>query len=335
MKIKILSLILISLILISGGWYVYSRSAKKVDSSKPTKIGIIYKGAGFQKVVDGFEAGMRESVDVESHPFVLIKKAVQGDTQTDFDAVTAEVIADGADVLFVVAIEPMIAAQKMTRENNVPVVFAFGGDPVETDFVKSLRSSENNFTGVTWLAWGLSGKRLEILKEMIPTIKKVTAITRTKSKAAEISFRSIDAVSDPLGIAVSRKEVSTVAEMKLAISGIASDNADAIYYVPDPFILRNADLLIRASLEKKLPIIFHEGKFAYDGALAGYGPKFFDAGKQASRLMKKIVFDGVHPTDIPSEAATSFEFVINQKTADALGISISPGLLSRADKVIR
>jgi len=152
--------------------------------------------------------------------------------------------------------------------------------------------------------------------------------------AAEVSFKYIDAVSKSLGVTVSKREVKTVSDMEQALSLISKENADAIYYVPDPFILRNAKLLIAASLEKKLPIIFHEGSFANDGALAAYGPKFFDAGKQASRLMKKIVVDNALPADIPTEAVTNFEFIINQKTARALGIVISPDVLSRADKVI-
>lgn len=325
---------ILAAIILSVGGYAYFLTATKQKAIEPVKIGIIYKGASFQEIVDGFIEGLSGQVDSQKYPYTIIKRDVLGDEQADFDKAVAEVIAGGADALFVVAIEPMNAAKNATKENKIPVVFAFGGNPVATGNVASLQNSGNNFTGVTWLSWELSGKRLEILKEMVPSIKRVTAITRTQSKAAEVSFHYIDAVSGKLGIAISKKEVKTVADIERSLAEITSKNADAILYVPDPFIVRNAKLIIAASLEKKLPIVFPEGKFAYDGALASYGPKFFDAGKQASRLMKKIIVDGARPTDIPIEAAANFEFIINLKTARTLGLTINPEILSRADKVI-
>lgn len=333
--LKTTIIILVALVILFVAFLGYSQLSQNSTDQEPIKIGIISKGVSFEKVVEGFEVGLNEYAEAAGRPITIIRNEILGDTPADYNKTVADTIAEGATALFAVALEPMRASVLMTEENQIPVIYAFGGDPVETGFVNSLKSSENNLTGVTWLAWPLSGKRLEILHEIVPTMERITTITKTQSKSADISFRSITETAEKLDLKITQKVVKTIDDVDGYLRGVNSDNADAIYYVPDPFILRNADTIIAASLEKKLPTIFHESKFVHDGALASYGPKFFDAGKQASRLMSKIIFEGLTTSEIPSESALDFEFVINIDTANKLGIVVSPEILSRADEVIK
>lgn len=308
---------------------------KKMASKKTDiTIGIIYKGSDFKPVVDGFKNGWND-IEKNGRTINYIEEEVSGIEQEDFDRVAANIASKKPDLIFAVAVEPIRGAQKATKESGIPVVFAFGGNPEKSGLVKTTQNPGENMTGITWRAWELSGKRLEILKEIDPRVKKIIIFGKAGSQSLATSLEYILPVAKELGIATMVKEVSTEKDFSETLSLVSRKTADAVYYAPDPFILRNADQLIANAIANKMPAIFHEERFTKKGALASYGANFEGAGKQATRLAAKIIMGGASPKDIPVETVLSLDLSVNLNTAKLIGITIPDSVLSNATTIIR
>ena len=244
-------------------------------------------------------------------------------------------VDQNVDLIFAASLEPVVAAKKVTSVNKIPVVLALGGNPALIGLVESIQKPGGNITGMTWLAWELSGKRLEILAKIDPRIKRVMVFGKKGSKPMKFSLESIKPVAERLGITIILKEVSDFKDLEKVVKNISRKDADAIYYAPDPFISRYSTFLINHSLEQKLPTIFADEYFAQQGALASYGGNFVSSGKQASRIAGKILFENQVPQDLPIESVNKVDLAINLASAAKIGLTIPQEVLSLTQIVIR
>lgn len=329
---RIFSMFGIAVVVVGFAWLLFSTSVVIKDNTETVTVGIIYKGIGFKDVADGFVEALN-AIATDGKRVEYMIEEVKGSDQKDFDVVAENMAARKVDLIFAVALEPIAAAKKATEKNGIPVVFALGGNPIIAGFVKDFLP-EGNLTGVTWLAWELSGKRLEILDRIIPDLKNIVVIGKEGSKGTEISLQSVNSVAERLGILVTVKEISTQGELESAIASISHKDTDAIFYAPDPFLQRNANLFIKQSLKEEIPVMFHEERFVRDGATVAYGPNFRDSGKRAAQIAGKILFNGVSPKDIVVETISESYLSVNLVSAKAIGLDIPSEILSSADTVI-
>ena len=223
------------------------------------------------------------------------------------------------------------AASKAT--STIPIVMISGGDPVKLGVAASLSKPGGNVTGISSVNEELSGKRLEILKEIVPGMHRVAVVLYPESSAGSEGFKNYESAARVLNLQVRAVEIHTSAEIGPAIAGIAKMNVQAIAVMGSTLLTSNKKDVVAAVEKVRLPSIYSISDFSHAGGLLAYAPNLSDRFRQAAIFVGKIL-KGAKPGDLPIEQPTKFELVVNMKTAKALGIKIPNSILVRADKVI-
>jgi putative ABC transport system substrate-binding protein len=215
----------------------------------------------------------------------------------------------------------------------VPVVYAFSGDPVIAGFADSLARPHANMTGVTFMAPELTAKRLELLREIIPTVSRVAILAYPEHPGEQLELAYSKDTAQRLGISIDYYPTSKVEDLSAALGKMAADPPQAISLFADGFALQNRDRTIGFAMEHRLPVISGWPIFAESGALCCYGPNLRESYRRLAYYAARMV-KGAKPADLPIEQPTKFELVVNMKTAKALGLTLPAPILSRADQVI-
>jgi putative ABC transport system substrate-binding protein len=243
----------------------------------------------------------------------------------------AELIALVPDVILAsttVAVAPLL---ELTR--TVPIVFVNAADPVGGGFVKSLARPGGNATGFAIIEYGMSGKWLELLKEIAPRTARV-AVLRDSAVAAGIGqFGAIQAVAPALDVEISPVDVRDASEIERAMAAFASSGNGGLIVTASVLATLHRDLIIRLAARHKLPAVYFAHSFVAGGGLISYGPDYIDQYRRAASYVDRIL-KGEKPADLPVQAPTKYELAINLKTAKALSLDVPPTLLARADEVI-
>jgi putative ABC transport system substrate-binding protein len=216
---------------------------------------------------------------------------------------------------------------------TIPIVFVSLGDPIAEGWVASLARPGANLTGVAGLSPELAGKRLELLRELVPSLAKVAVLWNPANRAEEVAVKATEAAAHSVGMTVVVEYVGSPSEFDRAFSAIARSGAQAIVVLPDPMFLANREQLVTLSNRSRLPAIYMETGFVTAGGLISYGPNFTELFRRAAAYVDKIL-KGVKPGDLPIEQPTKFVLAINLKTAAAIGITAPTSILLRADEVI-
>jgi ABC-type uncharacterized transport system substrate-binding protein len=224
-------------------------------------------------------------------------------------------------------IAPLLQATR-----RVPIVFVLAIDPVGAGFVTNLAHPGGNATGFTMFEYGMSGKWLELLKEIAPRMTRV-AVLRDPSIASGIGqFGALQAVGPSMGVELSPVDVHDPGEIERAITAFARTSNGGLIVTASPLATRHRNLIITLAARHRLPAVYASRYFTVDG-LMSYGPDLIDQYRRATTYVDRIL-KGENPGDLPVQAPTKYNLVINQKTAGALGLTIPPALLARADEVI-
>jgi putative ABC transport system substrate-binding protein len=223
----------------------------------------------------------------------------------------------------------------MVRERirSIPVVFAFSGDPVAAGFVNTMSHGQGNLTGLSYMAVELNGKRLDLLKELLPGVKRVTLLTNPIHPGEQLEVAESQRVAAALGMELDYLQVRTPAEFPAAFATMRSSKTQAIVAVPDNLVMLQRHQLSEFAKEQKIPVISGWGEFARDGGLMTYGPNSSNFFRRLAIYADRIL-KGARPSELPIEQPTRFELVINLKTAKALDLAVPPTLLARADELI-
>ena len=239
----------------------------------------------------------------------------------------AELVRLNVDVIVASPTASIRAAQRATK--TIPIVMALSGDPVGSGFVASLAHPGGNITGLTSVAQELTAKRLELLKAIAPAMSRVSFLANRSTPKRFVT--EIEAAGRVLGTQISPVMVEDAGELDRAFAAMAKARVDGLVVdlVLDEYRRQIADLAIR----HRLPTISGPREFAEAGALMAYGPDYPDLFRRAAIYTDRIL-KGAKPADLPVEQPTKFELVINMKTAKALGITIPPSILARADQII-
>jgi len=248
-----------------------------------------------------------------------------------FPELAAELVRLNVSVI-VVAGEPMIITARQATA-TIPIVMAAVGDPVGRGFVASLARPGGNITGVSNLAVEMTGKWLELLKEAVPKAMKVAALRNPANPTHAVLWRETQEAARTLGVQAQPAEAKTVEEIDLAFAAMAKERPGALIVFPDPLFNGNRVRVAALAERYRLPWLTMSRETADAGALMSYGPSIRDNYRRAAGFVDRIL-KGAKPADMPVEQARQFELFINLKTAKALGLTIPPSLLGRADHVI-
>ena len=305
-------------------------SAKK----KQYKVGIVYMGGkSFSQTVEGFKAGMRNLGYKDGKNIVYEVVNTSGSKEKIANAVK-EVIEKKVNVIYAITTPVTKEVQRLTEGKPIPVVFSVVADPVGSKFVKSIKEPGGNMTGVTNLAIELTEKRLEMFKRIVPNLKKVMWIYDPNADVSVKAAEHARNVCKKMGISYVEIKASNQDELLKVISSIKNSDADGILHVTNALLVANNKLLIDRTKKEKVPYFTTDAEIVEEGALANYGPNFYDIGRQSARLVDKVL-TGIKPGTIPVEAPDKYDFIINLKTANAIDIKISENVLSMATRVIK
>jgi putative ABC transport system substrate-binding protein len=223
------------------------------------------------------------------------------------------------------------AAKNATKA--IPIVMASDADPVGTGHVASLARPGGNITGLTTFAIGLSGKRLEILREAIPGISRVAVVWNPALPQSVTAFNETKVAARTLGVQLQSMEVRAASDLETAFQAATRDRVGALTVVSDALMFTHRARIVELAARQRLPTMHTQSLWVEAGGLMSYGAHFPDLHRRAAGYVDKIL-KGAKPADLPVEQPTKFELVINMKTAKALGLTIPPSLLLRADQVI-
>jgi putative tryptophan/tyrosine transport system substrate-binding protein len=249
---------------------------------------------------------------------------------TRLTEIAAEFVDLKVNVILATGTAPALVAKQATA--TIPIVFAFAGDPLGTGLVASLTRPGGNVTGLSNEAADLDGKRIELLREIVPRLSRLGVLANVDYPAAALEMNEVQAAARTLGLEVVIFEVRSGKDIELGFEAL-KDKADAVFLVGDPLMSSNRSRINTLALATRLPTIYVQREYVDAGGLISYGANFPDMFRRAAELVDEIL-RGAKPADIPVEEPTKFELVINLTTAKALGLTIPPTLLARADEVI-
>jgi ABC-type uncharacterized transport system substrate-binding protein len=320
---------IIALVLVSGGLLTSDVCAE--ERAQPIKIGVLTASWGPTPQVVGLRDGLLELGYRENEQFVLGVRFTQGDL-TALPAAARELVQYGVDIIVTSEDSPAQAAQLATT--HIPIVFVSGSDPVGLGLIQSFAQPGGNITGVTDVQLELSPKRLERFHEIVPNLKRVLFPYDAADAVAVTQARAYREAARRLKIELVEKPVRTEEEAQATLAQISKGEVDGILG-PISASLNILGFILEAASQQAIPTMFGGAAFWEErGALASYGPDFHETGRQAARLVDKIL-KGANPAEIPVEVNPKIEFAINLRVAKALGLTIAPEVLYRADRIIR
>jgi len=242
-----------------------------------------------------------------------------------------ELAASSPDVIVAAGTLSVAALQRVTR--TVPIVFNNVSDPVGAGFINSLARPGANITGFMLLEYSSSAKSLELLKDIAPSVTRAAVLRDPANPAGIAQFGAIQTAAQSLGVAVSPISVMDAGEIERAVTAFVNSGNGGLIVTPSGSVSNHRDLIVTLAARHKLPAIYAYRFNVADGGLMSYGPDLFDQYRGAAVYVDRIL-KGEKPGDLPVQAPTKFELVINLKTAKALGLTVPPSLLARADEVI-
>jgi putative ABC transport system substrate-binding protein len=242
-----------------------------------------------------------------------------------------ELTREKVDVI--VAQGAAVTAAKMSS-TVVPIVFGYSGDPIEAGFIVSLARPGGNMTGITWLAFELVGKRLELLKEAVPVVSRVAVLANPAHPGEQRELRETQGTAKAVGTTLQYHQVRTTADFDAAFDAVIKEKANALLVFPDALTSAHRNQIAEFTAKHRLPSMFGRQESVDAGGLMFYGSDRLVGYRRAAYYVDKIL-KGSKPGELPIEQPTKFELIINLKAAKQIGLTIPPNVLGRADKVIK
>ena len=304
--------------------------AVEAQQARVYRVGVVLQGGPYSPAVDGLRDGLRELGLEEGKQFVLHVRDAKGDLKS-VEAAARSLEGEKVDLIYAVATSVTLAAKRATK--NVPIVFYAGTDPVAVGLVESFRKPGGRLTGIHGQLTDLTAKRLQLLKEMIPRLRRVVTFYSPDNPAAQQSVKIARDGARQLKVELLERPVASVEELRAGLRALRPGEADAFFYVADAMVASQAELIIDTARAKRLPTMFSEKGSVAKGALASYGESYYALARLSAKQVHRILL-GANPGDLPVEQLDRLLFFINLKTAKALGLTIPQSVLMRADEVI-
>jgi ABC-type uncharacterized transport system substrate-binding protein len=308
-----------------------SLTAGAPPSKKPVRIGVLFPSTPPSYTADVFEQALRQLGWIRGQN-TLLEYRWAAERYERLPQLAAELVQLPVDVLVTISTPAAQAAKHATT--TIPIVMMFVSDAVHEDLVVSLARPGGNLTGVSSAYDDLIGKRLELLKEVVPGLSRVGVLYNPLFPGTVLAVRETQAMAQALGMALHLVEAHDYGELTHAFTALQHARAEALMVLADPFLLRSAGVIAGLAMGSRLPTIFEERSPVETGGLMVYGVNWVEVVRHAATYVDKIL-KGAKPTDLPVERPMKYELVINLKTAKALGLTIPPSLLLLANEVIQ
>lgn len=307
--------------------------ANAQPAAKVPRIGVLFPGspANAMQFIDAFAKGLRENGYVEGQNIVVERRFGEGKREQIVEA-AAELVRLKLDVI-VTATDMSIAELKRLAPST-PIVMSNATDPVGTGFVASLARPGGSITGIASISPELNAKRIELLREVVPGLSRVAIMWNPDDRGSAFDVKAMESAARALGLQFQSVEVSRAEDLERAFSTLTTGRAEAVIVIASALTYTNRSQIASLALQYRLPSMYGAGPNAEAGGLIAYGPSYAETWRRSATYVHKIL-QGSKPGDLAVEQPTTFEFVINAKTAKALGLTIPPSLLLRADQVIQ
>ena len=318
------------IIVVGGSMLVGPLVAEAQLPGTVPRVGVIHHGGDWQLWAEGLQQGLRELGLGEDRHLVLETRETRGDLKA-VEVAARDLERGKVTLICTAATSVTLAAKRATTQT--PIVFFAGSDPVTAGLVEGFAKSGGRLTGVYNRLLDLTGKRLEILKEMIPKLARVVTFYDPGNTVAQEGARLGRQAAQQLRVQLIERRVSSIEELRVSLQELKPREVDAYFYTPDAMVGSQSQLVIDAAKAKRWPTMFHEVGRVAKGALASYGYNYREAGRMSAKHVQRILA-GAQPKDLPVEGYDKIEFALNRRTAREIGFMIAPLLLLRADQVV-
>jgi putative tryptophan/tyrosine transport system substrate-binding protein len=293
-------------------------------------VGVLYRGGGYSTQLDSFRDELRRAGLREGAHLRIDIRELTGNFQTVQDAARA-LESSGADVLVAFGVSLAWAAQQST--STIPIVFTTGRDPVALGLIQSVNKPGGRITGISSFSTDSTAKRLDILRELLPRLKRLVAFYDPANPAGQEAIEALREAAGRMSVELVERQVRSAQEVRDSSDALSLSRADAFFLVNDALVESLDETIITKASVVGLPVMAQNLDWVAKGALVGYGADAREHGRAAARYVARIL-NGARPSELPVEVNERHSLGINLKTAKALGITIPPTLLARADEVI-
>jgi putative tryptophan/tyrosine transport system substrate-binding protein len=306
------------------------------QAQQPTKVPQIgyLVGASFASNaarIEAFRHGLRELSYVEGKNIVIDWRTADGKPDR-LPALAAELVRLKVDVI--VTGGPTVTRAAKEATSTIPIVMTNDPDPVGDGFIANLARPGGNITGLSTLSVELSGKRLEILREVVPKLSRVAILGTSTSPGNAQMSKEIEIAAKAFGVTFQYIDVLDSKDIETAFRAAFSGLAQSVLTLSSPILDSQRARIVEVAAKNRLPVIYHRSEFVEDGGLMFYGVNLLDLQRRAATYVDKLL-KGTKPADLPVEQPIKFEFFINLKAAKAIGLTIPPNVLARADRIIK
>ena len=312
---------------------VFGVAAEAQQPKKVPRIGFLSStsASAILSRTEAFRQGLRELGYAEGKNIVIEWRYADGKVDR-LSELAAELVRLKVDIIVTGGPAPTRAAKQATV--TLPIVMGFDDDPVGAGFVASLAHPGGNITGLSTLALEISGKQLELVKEIVPRLSRVNVLGNASQPGHPQALREINQIADTIGVQIQYREVRESKDIEIAFRNDNKERAGAVLVLTTPVLISQRRRVIDLAVKTRLPAIYGRPEFVEDGGLISYATSFTDLARRSAIYVDKIL-KGTKPADLPVELPMKFELVINLKAAKQIGVTIPPNVLARADKVIK
>ncbi len=318
--------------LIAGALAAPSRPLAQQPSAKRPRLGWLVPGTPVSQaeVLQQFWQGMRDLGYVEGG--TIEAEYLYAEAQLDrLPSLAAKLVEHKVDIIVTASTPGCLAAKQATA--TIPIVFAASSDPVSTGIVASLARPGGNITGLSQMASDLSAKRLELMQSLVPRVSRIAVLWDSSNPGMALRVHETQIAAERAKIEFFDAGAKDLEGLEVTFTQLAALRPEALLVTAEPFTTRHRDRILNFMATNRIPAMYEDSRFAQGGGLMSYGPSVLDMFRRAAGYVDKIL-KGAKPADLPVEQPTKFELVINLKAAKALGLSVPPTLLARADEVI-
>jgi putative ABC transport system substrate-binding protein len=314
--------------LVGGAILAWPHVLRAQQPARVWRIGFI--AHRYEKFYDPLFSGLRELGYVEGQNLIVERRYAQGNAER-FKEFAQEMVRLNVDAVIVVTTPAAMAVRNETK--TIPIVHPAAIDPVGTGLIVSLAHPGGNVTGLAVLNGETSAKRVQLLQEVIPSLSKGAVLWNSANPANSLAWRETESAGDKLGVKLTSREVRNLTDFEAAFAAMAERHPDVLLVIQDALTLENRKAIIDFALQNKLPSMFVGKEWVEEGGLMSYGDRLPERYRRAADIVDKVL-RGTKPADIPVEQPTTFELAVNLKTAKAIGLTLPPAFLARADVVI-
>jgi putative tryptophan/tyrosine transport system substrate-binding protein len=307
--------------------------APQAAAAQPTvaRVGILTAGFGLPALREVFHQSLRDLGYVEGQNLVIESRYAEGRAERLHD-LAAELVQGEPDVIVALGPSALRAAQQATH--TIPIVMLVSGDPIGAGFVSNLSRPGGNTTGMTTLSSRLSARRLALLKEVVPRLTQVAVLLNPEEDTKVADWQQTQVAARAWGVRVHPVELRRPGDLAPAFAALRRERPDALLALSDSLTFRHRAEITRWATDSRVPAMYELREYVEGGGLMAYGPRRPELFQRLAAYVDQIL-KGAKPGELPIEAPTAFELIINLKTAEAMGLTLPPSLLSQATEVIR